>query len=507
LRWRQLLGLGHAGERIAFCDFVLNGAPDLLIASLRIEKSDEARDGTPQFRSQLDGIRPFPSPFIEMKSWEDADRQCVFISELAGITMGSGSPSWINGFEQCDRQGLEITLEKKPPFSVQIRRTDVPGVPLYISFEQQKLVISWRFEDAVHNIARPRPNVEAACIYLKEGPALARETVIDGVSMLWPGESVRVSGETITFTPKEVKSVTVSATIADDARVTDALRETIADVVRPFLEVARAPVVELSGGYDSACVALAATDCRQNLLSYGLIHGATVGRQQRARRRELVELLGLADHEYEADNHLELAALEIPEAQLTPFDDNQRIPCAYGVDSHPAGPADLIMTGVGGDELCMEQTFRRRPWELPGSASSSALTVAAGRADMFLRRGIWSLNPLCAPSVVEFCRAVPKALRRNRFLNVLMLTRAGVSDGFLFPRYQEGYGHAMQREAALYDFDAALNESVVADFGITDFSPLLEQAREASNGGFSYSLIASLFWLLKLEYVLRRYVR
>jgi hypothetical protein len=84
--------------------------------------------------------------------------------------------------------------------------------------------------------------------------------------------------------------------------------------------------------------------------------------------------------------------------------------------------------------------------------------------------------------------------------------RAGLSDGFFFPRYYEHYGNIVQREAALFDFDNALTQSIVGDFGITEFSPLLERAREASLGGFSYELITELYLLLKLETVLRRYV-
>ena len=122
-----------------------------------------------------------------------------------------------------------------------------------------------------------------------------------------------------------------------------------------------------------------------------------------------------------------------------------------------------------------------------------------------MRRGIWTRNPLIAQPVVDFCRALPRQLRAGRLLNVLTLARSGLSDGFLFPRYSEHYGNAMQREAALYDYDQALEECIVADYGISDISGLLRRAREASYGGFSYKLIFELFTLLKLEKVLRRY--
>lgn len=474
----------------------------MLTAKIQVGASSD-----PRFVRTRDAIATFPSAFIETIHVEDEHHARVFVSELGGLSSNEGVPYWIGGFDRCDRQGIELSFGKNDPYVLTIRRTGVPGVPIYVSLQDRTLVVSWRFEDAVGNLEDPLPDIAAARIYVENGPALTRETVIAGVFMLWPGETLVVTEAGLVFTPQSTRDVVVPATLSWSARATDGLREIIAENLRPFLEAARTPIVELSGGFDSSCVALAASDVREGLMSYGLVHGGVVGVQQRARRREIVDLLRLTDHEYLADNHLQLAALEITEAQITPFDDNQRIPCAYGVETHPSGTADLILTGVGGDELCMEQTFRRASWELPGTASSSSLTVAAGRADMFLRKGIWPLNPLCSPTVIDFCRALPRSLRINRSINLLMLARAGLSDGFLFPKFEEGYGHAMQREAALYDFDAALDSSLVADFGVMDISPLLEKARAASSGGFSYELICSLFWLLKLEKVLKRYVK
>lgn len=451
-------------------------------------------------------FEPFDSPFIQTASIEKPSDTTLFVSEVGGFQNSGGGPVWTGGFGSSSRQAVEVTVVQVPAAMIRIRRTSVPGVPLYVSFNNGSLVISWRYEEAVRNIARPEADAEAARIYVEHGPALTRETVIRGVSMLWPGESVEVVGDTIRFIPDCANEVVVPATLSNGARVTDALRELIAENLRPFVEIAQHPLVELSGGFDSGCVGVAASGLRDDILSYGLIHGGVVGRQQRARRREIIDILGFDDHEYLADNNLELASLEIEEAQVTSFDDNQRIPCAYGVETHPSGPVDLIMTGVGGDELCLEHTFRREEWQLPGSASSSSLTVAAGRSDMFLRRGIWPVNPLCSPDVIDFCRSLPRPLRANRAINVLMLARAGMSDGFIYPRFAEGYGHSMQREAAYFDFDAALDGSIVADLGFMDISQLLDQAHAASNGGFSYKLIGALFWLLKLERIYQRYL-
>jgi len=451
-------------------------------------------------------VGAFASRFVEMIAADRADRLLIAIAELGALTRASDGAFWINGFDGTHQQGAEITIAKSQPFAVRLRRTAATGVPLYVSWESGVLVVSWRFEEAVRNLAAPLPDREACRIYVENGPALTRGQVIKGVSMLWPGEAIELADSTLRFFPASDMDVVMPSVLSTDARATDALRDTIVAAMRPCLAVARTPLVEVSGGLDSACVALAARQCRDDIHSYGLIHAGAVGEQQRARRDELIALLGLRDLEFQSDLPPQFAALEIPEAQVTPFDDNHRMPCALAVDQHPDGPIDLIMSGVGGDELAMERTYRRQEWELPGIASASSLTVAAGRADMFMRRGIWTLNPLTAAPVVDLCRALPVKMRNARMINVLMLARAGLSDGFLFPRYAEGYGHGMQREAALIDFDALLADSIVADHRAYDFSGLLDQARKASNGGFSYELVMALFWLMKLEKVLRCYI-
>ena len=452
-------------------------------------------------------VEAFSSRFVELATAQRRAGFAMAVSELGGLVRSRDEYAWIGNMRDVYQQGVEIIMEEEPPFAISIARTGAAGVPLFVSYQSSILVVSWRFEEAVRNLQRARPNREACRIYIENGPALTRETVIAGVDMLWPGESLELLNGRLSFRTCPADGIVVPSIIHTDARVTDSLRDVIAAVMRPCLDVAEAPLIELSGGLDSACVAIAARQCRADLHSYGLVHAGAVGAQQRARRCEIVEVLGLDDFSYPSDEPPQFAALEIEEAQVTPFDDNHRMPCALAVDKHPSGQADLIMSGVGGDELAMEYTFRRQEWELGGFASSSSLTVAAGRADMFMRRGIWTLNPLCAAPVIDFCRALPAKLRKQRMINLLMLARSGLSDGFLFPRYAEGYGHGMQREAALIDFDLALGTSAVADFQVFDFSRLLDQARKASDGGLSYELIVPLFWLMKLEKVLRRYVR
>ncbi|MDP8993737.1 MAG: asparagine synthase C-terminal domain-containing protein [Pseudomonadota bacterium] len=279
--------------------------------------------------------------------------------------------------------------------------------------------------------------------------------------------------------------------------------------MEPTLATSGFPLVEVSGGLDSACVAVAAHSLRNGLTSYGIMLDGAVGTQQQRRRRELVELLGLTDFEFPVSPFAPFATLEDEQCAVTPFDEVYRLACLNAIDriaERTGANVDLLVTGIGGDELTFENTFRREEWEVRGSVCTSSIIAAACRADMFMRRGIWTSNPCIAQEVVDFGRALPKKMRQNRLLNILTLARSGLSDGFLFARYFENFLSIYLRDAALYDFDQALTSSVLADYRILDVSPLLARARDATLNGFSQELATKLFLLVKLEKVLARYV-
>lgn len=407
-----------------------------------------------------------------------------------------------------DYEGVKIFFSRNGNRdSVQMHRSCAGGCPLYVAAHDDIVVASWKFEEAVEAIPNARPNIESCRSYLKEGTAYIREQIIGGVYMLWPGESVSFDSDGLKFEEADSPSIPLPGTIHESARVTEEFLQIVADAMKRVVGKASAPLVELSGGLDSTCVAIAAKSVANNLNSYAVVHEGAMGLQQRRRRAEVVGRLKTIDFEGPSYHPPPFASLSFDECTMTPLDDPFRLPCVYAVDQHPAGQVDVVITGIGGDELTKENTFRRFDYELPGHNSRSAATAAAGRADMFMRRGIWPIHPLIAPSVVDFCRALPPEMRAGRMLNILTIARFGISDGFLFPRYKEHYGNMYYREASLLDFDQAMTQSIVADFNIMDIGPLLKRARDATITGFSAELISELYLLLKLEVLLGRYVK
>jgi hypothetical protein len=389
---------------------------------------------------------------------------------------------------------------------VQVARTYRGTTPIYVASCGDRLILSWRFEDALACLAHIVPNVDACRIFLDHGSARSRDQIISGTYMLWPGEALTFGRNGLVFKEAPSRAIPASTPLVEDARVCDAFFQIIKDELSRFAGLASAPLVELSGGLDSSTLALAAGAVFDRAFSYGLLQIGVVGRQQKARRREIVGLSGLIDFEGRADAIPPFRGLTHEENCLTVMDDNHRPACVYAVDQHPHGPFDLVIAGIGGDELMMEHTYTHEAWEVPGTVCRSSVVSGVARADMFMRRGIWPINPFASIELVDFCRALPESLRRHRHLVRFNLARQGVSDGFLFPRFDEHYGELMRYEMAFIDFDDLLTDSIVGSLGLINLGNTLKEAREGHYSGYSYEEIGRLWHIVKLEKVLQRHM-
>jgi asparagine synthetase B (glutamine-hydrolysing) len=124
---------------------------------------------------------------------------------------------------------------------------------------------------------------------------------------------------------------------------------------------------ELSGGLDSANItAIAASICNQRVASYGTVFAGEMGKQQEFRRRELVEKFNTVDYSVGANciqyyplspngsrlsnlvNYYEEIYSELVEAML---------------NVAKANGHKVILSGIGGDELLLPDSFTMRNQE------------------------------------------------------------------------------------------------------------------------------------------------
>jgi asparagine synthase (glutamine-hydrolysing) len=300
-----------------------------------------------------------------------------------------------------------------------------------------------------------------------------------------------------------------------------------ADVVNTFLEILAASVerwcpsgigntgAELSGGLDSALVAATASRMgTASLRTYGVTLLGTMGFEQEARRRELIDLFGFSDTTLRLDAFLPLApgSSRMSGAAVVPWEE-----CYYEAMDRmmvTAGENNtrLVFTGEGGDELCRVHWAARdtaadsgsvgrhaqdpvpsfvRPYVLELLASrrteidrapqsmiaSSALGAIAHCSTVAMRRDIWTAHPLCTPELVRFCARLPRDWHRDRAVERRTLDKLGCSSNVSHPPAADDFSPACTR-AMRYEARSLLRklfrESRLADMGFVNQKGLIE---------------------------------
>jgi hypothetical protein len=366
-------------------------------------------------------------------------------------------------------------------------------------------------------------NLEASRRFIVEGPTITTATIIEDVSLLAGGQFATWQDERLSIeNPRAIPCYRTSL-LSPGAQVTAVFLELIAAEIRSRLSQSQCGALELSGGQDSTCVAGALAGLlAPGFQTYGLIHAGVCGAQQAIRRAELVERFGFAD-------------VAVPSIECRPFtvfseiahsvrrvpsDELYRSGVEACLDALPAQP-DLVVTGIGGDELTLladdtnDQCGARAGIALfgdsigpsqtaPTVAATSAVESAFCRADVFLSRDIWPLNPLISPALVQFSQMLPEAMKRDRLLNRITLAKLGLSDFFLFPRYRENFAEVYRNDLVHFDFGTYFGTAMIHDFGIIDLPALLRQHVQIANTGACDLPLICFANAIRLEHVLRR---
>ena len=253
------------------------------------------------------------------------------------------------------------------------------------------------------------------------------ETLFTTITRLTERAVITSDGHTVhTRYPTDAAHVVWARTLRADADPITGFESALDDVVTPLVEMHGSRVgVEVSGGLDSANVALsAATGVAGMLVSLGLlVSGPT--EQQRHRRDILTSALGLRDIAIPAADHLlftthgyggrEQAHDGDGEVYREAFDALRAAACDAGVR--------VILTGFGGDEMlalrAAEHPEPRSAWHgvpdppswlthtavdalnevdadiAPVSAVAvPTLMAAAARHPNYLKQGLWPIAPL-----------------------------------------------------------------------------------------------------------------
>ncbi|MBO0607795.1 hypothetical protein [Myceligenerans salitolerans] len=263
---------------------------------------------------------------------------------------------------------------------------------------------------------------------------------------------------------------------------------------------------ELSGGADSAGVALTAAARHGTIRTVGLVVDGDIGRAQAGRRQTLVRHLGAHDVAIAAASHPPFAPDGV-RGRCEPHDPE----AAFYREAFDAlrdaardHAATLVYTGLGGDEISALHPHERAPdradkldnqrgsvplpdWAGPvvravaGDLAADAAPVSAVpiptlnaftlHNPAYLDAGIWPVAPLAHPLVVRFAEQLPVEYRRGKHLLRERLRRAGLPERVVRPTQPENFLSLMDRgmrEYGVAHLRAMLAESILVDGGYLD---------------------------------------
>lgn len=479
-------------------------------------------------------IEPFPNPALEELFISDETSAAVIVRERLTNQRLPASFSGLVDF----RGAVEAQKAWPAEYNViELRQADIiisagarGSAPVYALVDNDIIHLSWRVSEFRRFLAAGNIDRAEVALFLTGNDQYSHHTIWRNVTRLTErcriqfnasGLKVRLPESALHCEPRELVPG------SDPIGAYDAL-------LRHELTMRDLPVktvAEVSGGLDSANVAITATALLPGLRSYGLAIGGAAREQQLCRRRTLIHVLGIEDLTIDAMNHLPFSghSKRAVNSFLDPMVEPYRECLGSALD---AVGAHVVLTGIGGDELMglrpEESDQRNTP---PGSCLGGAeiftphlrnlieiqdytympasvlyeptLQAAAVRAPVFLEHDTWPINPLASPSLVRFCEWLPTAWRRDRRLHRDRLVRAGLGPRWPYPSLRENFTDVMAAGIATYVLPQI--RKLMTDSRLADLSLINPRAVTDLSGRLSARQLTKigLYELINLELALR----
>lgn len=458
-------------------------------------------------------IRPFSHPAVTARLvWDRAGRVVVVIAErtrtATADTTDDVQPQRVPDAQAVARQFREVpgnwvTVELEPD-GVAIACGPGGAAPLYLAARGDLLLGSWDLLDLRPLLSPDHLVDRAVARRLARQARYTNDTVLAGVRRLTERAHATFTRTGLALSyPDPAEHVVRPRHLRPGVDVVADVDELLADVVSGTPAAFGTVGVELSGGADSANVAMTLAATRDEAVSsYGLLLGGRVGEQQRQRRGALVERFGLRDRTVRAFDHPPFTPTGV-RGRVGPHDPV----AAYYREAFDAlrdavtdGGTKVICTGLGGDELMARHPHERTdnvpasevvPWLGPAAraaledvdanlapipaSSMTALMAQASHNSAYLAAGMWPVAPLADPRLVRFGEQLPLEWRAAKRLLRERLRRVGLAEKVVNPPIPETFSGLMQAGLRRYGLPLLKNmltSSRLVDLGYVDHAAL-----------------------------------
>jgi asparagine synthase (glutamine-hydrolysing) len=466
--------------------------------------------GTDRWASGSTWIRPYRHAMIEHEAVTDGRSSFIVVRERTNQDLPTAEPS-VNrvsteAYEALKAQALAWPLEfflveRAMDGSFHLRTGHWGTAPVYLTEARYGLEGSWALPDLRHRmrLAQLNPLVVARALVARH--RYSSDTLFSGIHQLTERARAEYSSAhgLVLHYPDPAVHARPRA-LNPDVDPIEVYEHELAQAVNLWPYASASTAVELSGGMDSANVAMSLTGF--GIWSYALMLDGDVGRQQDRRRQDLVDAGGFRDFHVPAIDHppLSLGGARALGDPLNPFDEPYHEAVEHILTVAGGHGITTVFTGDGGDELL---SLRGAEWaavgKIPGRLNpkstpptwlghraielvdhvndnlapatvinESTLLGFACRTPLFMTSGMWPLSPLCSPRLIRFAEQLPADWRHDKRIARERLRRLGFTDYVVNPPLRENFTHVMEHGLLLHStplLEKILPESALVDLG------------------------------------------
>jgi asparagine synthase (glutamine-hydrolysing) len=460
-------------------------------------------------------IRPFQHKSLESSLVKNTEQWFFVIRERQVATDGAdvhpvliahaSTDQFRQHYQKCMHWPLDfivIEAARRGP-RLRVRAGHIGSLPIYFHVEERTrtVTLSWDFVDFLDKSRAIDAEIIAHHLSMRTFYS-ARQACV-GVNLLTAGSTLYVDRSETSFEYGATTSSAPELSGREESNHVLEFSDTLQAVVRSRPTAFCASAVELSGGMDSAAVAIAVGESVASLACGGILLGDGSSPKQIDRRASILSALNCRDHKVEMHAHMPAIDIDLDLKGRLPLISEYYLE-AFGSlwDRFRGDGCEIIWTGIGGDELCAR--FSSDEGE-PRSPSSPHLDIALGLAEDLLTkrgldvarssflfsapisatlsttllaslcharplatRGLWPVRPFGDPRLINFGAKLPFALRSGKELLRSYLSERLGSDVFPHGYPKETFALVLPKAiAARADIiSSQLASCALADFGL-----------------------------------------
>ncbi|MFI5560746.1 asparagine synthase-related protein [Amycolatopsis japonica] len=363
--------------------------------------------------------------------------------------------------------------------------------PLYLAADGGVLHGAWDLPALRHLTRRSGLLDRAVARALTRRHRYTSDTLFTDVTMLTERATATFTESGLrTAYPAPAEHVTRSRVLRPGVEPTAALAHLLTDALRPWHESGLPMGLELSGGLDSATIAVAASGTSSApLRTFGLVVNGALGAEQHHRRLTIARQVGAVDDILRAHDHAPFCegGIRASGAAHDPRGEFYREAFEALAERAAGVGVRIMLTGNGGDEIMAPRIDELPPpppqpltevsWlgkrardavaEIDDNLAPSAVLPTptlmgfAIHHPAYLRSGIWPVAPFTHPSLVRFAEQLPLELRRHKKLYRDYLSLADLPPLVTHPQRTEHFRDLMQH--GLRHHGLRLAERLLAD--------------------------------------------